>query len=427
MALFDFRGQDNAQLIGEAYALAAYTSTLAGTAVPEGWEVLSPSDLGLSPTRLDAYGYFEDDGGAWGGQAKVLAKKDAYGNVEEVCISYAATNTLLDVYSYAQLYTNTYDNAFDYLTDAVEEYCEDHNVAGENVIVTGYSLGGGAVNNMASSNSYGFYSDSNYIGFASPVITTGDNVYNFGFENDAVFRLDFGNETSTDNIVLFNDSYSSSWFAWAGFTIANTEAWDAHIDGFNNQPEILSSIVDSHFYDEMNRDDLIIIQQLSDSARDDTWVEPVDRRPGDHDGDDAFILGNNGEDLLRGDGGDDRLDGHGGDDQLNGRGGNDELFGGSGDDTLTGGSGSDTFIFTAGFGDDTITDFDTSSDIIEIDSSIFGNYDELMANAEETGGGGGWWWGGGSSDDVVITAGSDSITLEGLELNDLSANDFAFV
>jgi VCBS repeat-containing protein len=39
-------------------------------------------------------------------------------------------------------------------------------------------------------------------------------------------------------------------------------------------------------------------------------------------------------------------------------GGNDTLVGGGGTDTLTGGSGQDFFVFAAGFGNDTVTDFD---------------------------------------------------------------------
>src|SRR6185295_5416599 len=46
---------------------------------------------------------------------------------------------------------------------------------------------------------------------------------------------------------------------------------------------------------------------------------------------------------------------------LIGQGGNDRLDGAGGNDTLTGGSGNDTFVFKAGFGNDTITDFHPSS------------------------------------------------------------------
>ncbi len=423
MGFFDYRGQDNAELIGDAYALAAYTSTTTGTAIPEDWEVLSPSDLGLSNLRLDVYGYFTDDGSSWGGQAKVLVQRDASGQVEKIAISYAATNELSDIYAYINLYTGIYDNSFDYLLDAVADYAQDNGVSGSDVIMTGYSLGGGAVNAAADGkyfNSGGFFADSDYIGFASPMITTGENVFNFGFENDAVYRIENGNETSVDNLVLFDNTYSSSTFAAFGLNLFTIGGWDAHIEGFNDQEEIYSSIADSHFYDLMSQDSLVIVANLSDYARSNTWVEPVNRTTGYHDGDDAFILGGSQNDLLRGDGGNDHIDGHAGNDTLNGRGGDDMLHGGAGNDELTGGAGDDTFIFTGGFGDDTITDFNANDDIIEFDSNVFSNYNDVINNAYETGGS---WF---SSTSVVIESGANSLTLEGVELSDLGAGNFMF-
>jgi hypothetical protein len=50
----------------------------------------------------------------------------------------------------------------------------------------------------------------------------------------------------------------------------------------------------------------------------------------------------------------------GGADSIFGGDGNDTIIGGAGDDLLTGGAGDDTFAFANGFGNDTITDFDTA-------------------------------------------------------------------
>ena len=61
--------------------------------------------------------------------------------------------------------------------------------------------------------------------------------------------------------------------------------------------------------------------------------------------------------------------GDAGDDTVDGGAGDDLIIDGGGDDTLTGGSGEDTFSFLPGHGDDTITDFDTAND--EIDLSQF--------------------------------------------------------
>ena len=59
--------------------------------------------------------------------------------------------------------------------------------------------------------------------------------------------------------------------------------------------------------------------------------------------------------------------------------GSDKLTGGTGDDTLTGGTGDDTFVFSPldGFGIDTITDFETGTDKIDL-SAFFDEEDKLL-------------------------------------------------
>ena len=68
-----------------------------------------------------------------------------------------------------------------------------------------------------------------------------------------------------------------------------------------------------------------------------------------------------GNDTLLGGDGDDQLFGEEGDDSLSGDAGDDTLTGGAGDDVLAGGSGNDDFIYTAGDGADTITDFNVGN------------------------------------------------------------------
>ena len=100
------------------------------------------------------------------------------------------------------------------------------------------------------------------------------------------------------------------------------------------------------------------------------------------------ILGGSGNDIIdgggerdwiRGGSGDDTIEGGAGDDVIMGDAGNDTVDGGAGDDHYhrrqgattrsPAGSGEDTFSFLDGHGDDTITDFDTAND--EIDLSQF--------------------------------------------------------
>jgi Ca2+-binding RTX toxin-like protein len=95
----------------------------------------------------------------------------------------------------------------------------------------------------------------------------------------------------------------------------------------------------------------------------------------------------------------------------------DTLIGGAGNDSLTGGAGNDFFTFLAGFGQDTITDFDSNpaggQDIIDLSAfhTAFGSI--TVANA-----------GGGTL--ITVTAGN-TITLSGVNRNTIDATDFRFV
>lgn len=75
-----------------------------------------------------------------------------------------------------------------------------------------------------------------------------------------------------------------------------------------------------------------------------------------------ILLGGSGDDELRGNAGDDILMGGAGDDLLLGGSGNDVLDGGEGNDYLVGGTGSDIYLFSAGWGQDTINNQDAGTD-----------------------------------------------------------------
>ncbi|MDB0524905.1 calcium-binding protein, partial [Ralstonia solanacearum] len=77
--------------------------------------------------------------------------------------------------------------------------------------------------------------------------------------------------------------------------------------------------------------------------------------------DNDYLYGENGDDSLLGGAGNDTLYGGSGNDTLYGGSGNDTLEGGSGNDYLVGNDGSDTYVFNAGWGQDTINNYDTSS------------------------------------------------------------------
>lgn len=82
-------------------------------------------------------------------------------------------------------------------------------------------------------------------------------------------------------------------------------------------------------------------------------------------GDDTLV-GLFGKNVIEGMKGNDLLLGGPGNDRIDGGAGNDRIFGGLGNDVMTGGDGHDSFGFELLSGRDTITDFDTNEDRIEL-------------------------------------------------------------
>ena len=115
------------------------------------------------------------------------------------------------------------------------------------------------------------------------------------------------------------------------------------------------------------------------------------------------IIGANGNDLLIGNGGTNEIDG---------RAGNDVLDGGAGDDILTGGTGRDIFVVSEG--SDTVTDFQTGTDFIDLDGTGISSFSELLGAASDTSAG------------TTISSGNASITLQGIALAQLNGDSFIF-
>jgi Ca2+-binding RTX toxin-like protein len=83
------------------------------------------------------------------------------------------------------------------------------------------------------------------------------------------------------------------------------------------------------------------------------------------DGNDTINAGD-GSDGAFGGNGDDSIHAGGGADKVYGGEGNDRLDGGEGNDILTGKTGSDAFIFSGSHGIDSVRDFDSTTDHLEI-------------------------------------------------------------
>lgn len=89
----------------------------------------------------------------------------------------------------------------------------------------------------------------------------------------------------------------------------------------------------------------------------------------------SILIGGAGNDNITGLGGTDSIDGGDGDDTLIGGAGADTLDGDAGSDSLTGNGGADIFVFDDNLGGageiDTINDFATTSDTIEVSVTVF--------------------------------------------------------
>lgn len=136
-------------------------------------------------------------------------------------------------------------------------------------------------------------------------------------------------------------------------------------------------------------------------------------------GDDS-LSGLSGDDTLLGSVGDDTLQGAAGDDSLVGAGDDDLLIGGSGNDTLSGGPGADTMQFSSGLGADRVLGFAAGAGVADVVRLIgmgpaFDSFAEVMAAAAQVG-----------ADTVIDFGGGNTITLVGVAMATLVADDFAF-
>lgn len=199
---------------------------------------------------------------------------------------------------------------------------------------------------LSDSNWGGFYSQSSYVAFASPTqYETGGKVINIGYENDPVFRAldgstltpstlgvhDAPQESATNNIVNFNDHYASAAWNILPFSILNVPTWLSHLPFFYQDG--LMRVLNSEFYSLTSKDSTVIVSNLSDVTRGNTWVEDLNRNAEKHSGP-TFIVGSDGNDLIKGGAGNDYIEGRAGNDTFRDSGGFNIISGGEGNNTL---------------------------------------------------------------------------------------------
>ncbi|PMW21232.1 MULTISPECIES: polyurethanase, partial [unclassified Pseudomonas] len=329
-----------------------------------GWTPITASQLGYDG-KVDARGtFFGEKAGYTSAQVEILGKYDAQGHLSEIGIAFRGTsgpreiligdsigdviNDLLAALGPKDYAKNYVGEAFGNLLGDVMAFAQANGLSGKNVLVSGHSLGGLAVNSLADLSAEkwsGFYQDSNYIAYASPTQSSTDKVLNVGYENDPVFRAldgssfnlssvgvhDAAKASATDNIVSFNDHYASTAWNVLPFSILNIPTWISHLptaygDGMNR-------VIESKFYDLTSKDSTIVVANLSDPARANTWVQDLNRNAETHKGS-TFIIGSDGYDLIQGGKGNDYLEGRDGNDTFRDGGGYNILLGGNGNNVL---------------------------------------------------------------------------------------------
>ncbi|KJZ33577.1 MULTISPECIES: polyurethanase [Pseudomonas] len=329
-----------------------------------GWTPITATQLGYDG-KVDARGtFFGEKAGYTSAQVEILGKYDAQGHLTEIGIAFRGTsgpretlisdsigdviNDLLAALGPKDYAKNYVGEAFGNLLGDVAAFAQANGLSGKNIVVSGHSLGGLAVNSLAdlSTDKWGgFFADSNYIAYASPTQSGTDKVLNVGYENDPVFRAldgssfnlssvgvhDAAKESATDNIVSFNDHYASTAWNVLPYSILNIPTWISHLptaygDGMNR-------VIESKFYDLTSKDSTIIVANLSDPARANTWVQDLNRNAETHKGS-TFIIGSDANDLIQGGQGTDYLEGRDGNDTFRDGGGYNILLGGKGNNML---------------------------------------------------------------------------------------------
>lgn len=137
------------------------------------------------------------------------------------------------------------------------------------------------------------------------------------------------------------------------------------------------------------------------------------------DGDHSIIFAGDGDDAITVTGAKTILVGGDGADTLVGGADADLFFGGIGSDVLTGGAGGDTFVFELNTGADTVTDFAvdaTEADVIDLSAwSQFNSLESVVNVAIEDG-----------LATTIALSDLDSIRLEGVQIAQLTVDDFRF-
>lgn len=345
MGLFTYNGQDAGALAATAWRLSGFNYT---DLAQRGWTQVTPQTLSLPNAVLDNLGLYRGLT-TLDAQAMVYSHTNASGQIDQLAIAFAGGGSNpYGVLDSLQFLTSTYDNAFGYMLGAVKNYATSLGLHGDDVIITGYSNGGGATNLLAAESTWnygGFYANSDFVGFEPLIVNTQSNVMNWGMENSVLSGV-YGQtgfpwlaakaatatfSTMTDNFIYFDKFYSDPNFPNGAWDVNNLPAVAAHGEV---GADVIDRVVGSSYYNYMSQDSVVLLSGLTGDDRANIWVEDGARSTSDHYGKSYFAIGTDTADKL-GDGiGSDYLDGGAGDDRFRVGQGNDHVDGGAGNDVV---------------------------------------------------------------------------------------------
>lgn len=364
MAIFDYKkiGTENSiALFRDVYDLVSYAQRLVKTPGTD-WKQISAKELKYDGNTDKQGTFFGEHFLVSTAEAEISGKYDAQGKLISMGVTFLGTGGPLGCWDFIADFANNIHAALDpqgfgtnypflafgKLLSSVAQYATEHGLTGKDIIVTGASLGGMAVNSMADLSDQkwdGFYKDSSYIAVVSPTQSATQKVLNVGAENDPVYRMmengkltlgsfsthDNAGSSTTDNIISFNNHYADYWHNFLPQSVVNPLSWLVH-----NPVEIAAymlRILDSKFFDFTHQDSTIVVSQLSQSVRESTWVENLGRYGATQSGS-TFTLGTDSNDKLRGSSGADFLEGGKGNDIFEDRGGHNIILGGEGHNSM---------------------------------------------------------------------------------------------
>jgi RTX calcium-binding nonapeptide repeat (4 copies) len=324
-----------------------------------GWQALGPAALNLSPERFTEDGYYERNDAAG-----YVAVEDS-----RLAIVYRGSDTVDDLLNTAFAQDNYFDDLRP-LIQAALEYAAENGVT--EILLTGHSLGGAMVQRTAAKIDDFAVPEGvewSMAAFGPP----GTDVGNTTPFSRSVLIVEHTGDPVLDDPLLSN--LTQHGFL-ATIQLPNVEGANDLLElaeqkqAQDDDPAVITehdvwrymlsvqAIAGSPLYQDAHGETRAIVLDAADgTARDDVYQIDDDQR---------LLLGLDGSDQLFGSHSADLIDGGSGADIVAGKSGDDTLTGGSDDDTLTGGDGSDRFVVTASFGNDTITDFDSSEgDVLE--------------------------------------------------------------